>query len=128
MIQELEKRGGINLNNLQANNTNQLYYIGPGNAILSADIDSEAGFILQNSGWQEIRLKEPRKDRYFLIRIPEGVPECDKNCDKCQHKHKCELGQALHSVMGGRKVNGPDLKIKELSHSDLPYYWSQAIS
>ena len=111
-----------------ANNPNEIYYIDGQNNIKSTDINSDLAYILRNSDWNELKVKEQKKNRYFLIRVMEGVPECDQRCEKCQSVHKCSLAGALKETVGGRKMNGQDLKIKELGRFDIPYYLTPSIA
>jgi hypothetical protein len=124
VIIELEKRGGRNLNAYRGEgDKTTLYYIGRENIIQVTHDFEEIGYVLVNSGWTELKLKEPKRERLFVISVKEGNDHCKKchlygKCDDTQEK-KCEIASLLKT---DKELDGKTLAIKEIDPEDVPYH------
>ena len=123
-IIELEKRGGRNLNAYRGEgDKTTLYYIGRENIIQVTHDFEEIGYILVNSGWTELKLKEPKKERIFIISVKEGNNSC-KKCPiygKCEdpQEWRCELAALLKS---DKPLDGKTLEMIEVKPDDIPFH------
>ena len=123
-ITELERRGGKNLNAYMGEgDKTMIYYIGKDNVIEWTNDDSEIGYIILNSGWTELKLKEPKKERIFIISVKEGNDSCEK-CPlygKCEdpQEWRCELAALLKS---DKPLDGKTLEIIEVKPDDIPFH------
>lgn len=124
LIIELEKRGGRNLNAYRGEgDKSMIYYIGKDNIIEWTHDDSEIGYIILNSGWTELKLKEPKKERIFIISVKEGNDSCEK-CPlygKCEdpQEWRCELAALLKS---DKPLDGKTLEMIEVKPDDIPFH------
>ena len=125
VISKLVEHGGENVKHYRGEGgENYLYYIDKDNHIECTEADSNLGYILLNSGWTELTVKQRKKNRYFLIKVEEGQPDCQRDCSKCNKEQmdKCRFADALHQMAGGkRKLNGAAVSYKELEFLDIPY-------
>ena len=118
VIHELVCRGGKNLYNFQANNPHEILYIDKDGVIQYTDMDSDLAYVLQTSGWTEIKLKKKHKKvRTFVITVTEGKTVCNgcefsKTCND-ERMNKCDLAISLGELMG-EQMNGRKLAIKEI--------------
>ena len=115
-IHELECRGGKNVNNLQGNSPNEFLYIDREGVIQYTDIDSDLAYVLQTSGWTELKLKNPKRVRQFLITVTEGKTVCNgcefsRTCNE-ERMNKCDLAISLGELTG-EPMNGRKLTIQE---------------
>jgi hypothetical protein len=122
VIKELEKRGGKNVYHFKGGGgPNFIYYINHKGEIAWTTEETEIGYILLNSGWTEIKLKQPKKTRRFVITVTEGRARCGscpmaKECDETQ-KTKCVLAKELSELFNvDRNLDGRTAKIKEVEY------------
>lgn len=122
VIKELEKRGGRNVNCYKGDGGKYfIYYINQKGEIAWTTEDTEIGYILLNSGWTEIKLKQPKKTRRFVITVTEGRARCGscpmaKECDETQ-KTKCVLAKELSELFNiDRNLDGRTAEIKEVEY------------
>lgn len=117
VVHELECRGGRNPNNYQGNSPNELLYIDKNGIIQYTDIDSDLAYVLQTSGWNELKLKKAKKVRNFLITVTEGKTVCNgcefSKCCNEDRMNKCDLAISLGELMG-EPMNGRKLTIREI--------------
>jgi hypothetical protein len=124
VITELEKRGGKNLNLYKGNGDNStIYYIDRNGTIQLTHEDEELGYVLVNGGWTEVKLKQPKKERMFVISVREGNDHCKKchlyeKCDDAQEK-KCELASLLKI---DKQLDGKTLSVIEVDPDDIPFH------
>ena len=116
-IHELECRGGKNLNNLQGNSPNELLYIDRNGTIQYTDSESDLAYVLQTSGWTELKLKKGKKVRTFMITVTEGKTVCkgcefSRICDEVR-MNKCDLAISLGELIG-EPMNGRKLTVQEI--------------
>lgn len=119
VIHELECRGGKNTYNYHAGSPHEILYIDKNGVIQFTDIESDLAYVLQTSGWTEIKLKKPKKVRTFIITVTEGKTVCKgcefaKSCDE-ERMNKCDLAISLGELMG-EPMNGRKLTITELQN------------
>lgn len=123
-IIELEKRGGKNINSYKGGgDKTMLYYIGKDNVIQWTTEDTEIGYIITHSGWTEVKLKEPKKERMFLIYVKEGNGKC-KHCTqygKCgdEQEKKCEIASLISF---DKPLDGKTLAMVEVDPEDIPFH------
>ena len=125
VIEKLVEHGGENVKQYRGEGGhNTLYYIDKDGHIEQTEADSKLGYILLNSGWTELAIKQTKRNRYFLFKVGEGQPDCKNDCSKCNKEQmgKCRFADALQEMVGGkRKLNGSTVSYKELEFIDIPY-------
>lgn len=122
VIAELEKRGGRNVYDYGGNGDRAtIYYINKDGFISTTTEDTEIGYLIVNSGWKELKLKEPKKERVYIISVKEG----NDNCKKCPILEKCEDGQEWKCELAAllktdKSLDGKTLTVVEMDPNEIP--------
>ena len=130
VITELEKRGGVNRNFYRGEgDLTTIYYIGKNNLIECTTEDTDIGYVIVNSGWTELKLKEPKKERMYVISVKEGNCKCKTcqlhgKCDDTQER-KCELATLLK---GDKPLDGKTLAVIEVDPEEIPFHVFEKIN
>lgn len=130
VITELEKHGGVNRNCYKGEgDKTMLYYIGRDNTIEWTTEETDIGYVIVNSGWTEIKLKEPKKERMYVISVKEGCSKCN-GCQlhgKCNDdmEKKCELAALLKT---DKALDGKTLAVVEVDPEEIPFHVFEKIS
>ena len=107
------------------NNPAEIYFVDKKGQIAVAEPDSDLYFVIESSDdWKELKLKQPKKERKFLITVKEGSSSCD-GCaalNRCTEKQKakCQLVRHLNNLFEDKEMSGKNLDIVELDISFEP--------
>lgn len=127
----LKQFGAKDFYGCRCGDPNSLYYINERGEIDYALEGSKEYYILLNSGWEELKLKEPRKTRYFLVTVKEGEKECStctlkNNCNN-ELKTKCDLCDLLPTLSGCKSLDGSTATVTDFTDNPRPpvadKYW-----
>ena len=127
----LKQFGAKDFYGCRCGDPNSLYYINERGEIDYALEGSKEYYILLNSGWEELKLKEPRKTRYFLVTVKEGEKECStctlkNNCND-ELKTKCDLCDLLPTLSGCKSLDGSTATVTDFTDNQRPpvadKYW-----
>ncbi len=130
IIRMFRKLGANNIMNYNCADPKCLYFINNKNEI-DFFLEGSSGYhILINSDWEEVKPRETKKTRKFLISVKEGTQDCD-NCsikNYCGDKHKatCEITKSISNFssleLDGSTANIIDCtELKKPPTSDI--YW-----
>ena len=98
-----------------------LYYVNQNNEIAITSKDTDIYYVITTSSdWTEMKLKEPKKTRRFVVTVREGSSSCD-GCalvGKCTdiQKSKCELARQLNNILDGTELSGKVLEVIEVDN------------
>lgn len=127
----LKQFGAKNCFGCRCGDPSSLYFINEQGEIDYALEGSKEYFILLNSDWKELKLKEPRKTRYFLVTVKEGENDCS-DCNLKDHcddklKSKCNLCNLLSSLSGCKNLDGSTAVVTDFTDNPRPpvadKYW-----
>ena len=96
-----------------------IYYVNQNNEIAFTEPGSDIYYVITTSNdWTEMKLKQPKKERKFLITVKEGSSSCD-GCSiygKCTdtQKAKCQIAASLSKLMDDNEFTGKVMDIEEL--------------
>jgi hypothetical protein len=113
-----EKVGAKNPLEYKFGNPGEIYFVNKNGEISIAKHDSELFYVIESSNdWVELKLRQPKKERKFVITIKEGSSSCN-GCpifNKCSEgqKAKCQIAKGLKTLIG-EDFTGKLLDIKEV--------------
>ena len=102
-----------------------IYYVNQNNEIAFTEPGTDLYYAITNSSdWTEMKLKQPKKERKFIVTVREGSSSCD-GCsvyNKCseEQKTKCQLAKYLNDILQGSEMSGKCLDIVELDNNFKP--------
>jgi len=104
--------------NYQFGDPSSIYYIDKHNVIKHVTPESDLYDIITNSDWTELKIKQSKRTRKYIITVKEGSPSCD-GCEfglKCSNEQrlKCEAGKKIAELF-----NLPDLAWKTAQLEDV---------
>lgn len=126
----LRQLGATNYIEYKCSDPNSLYFINEKNEIDFVTEGSTGYHILINSGWEELKLREPKKNRIFMVKVTEGEQECE-NCtikSYCsdERKRKCNFSKTFSDFIG-TKLNGSSIEVIDYTDKISPpedeTYW-----
>lgn len=106
-------------------NSSEIYFVDQKGQISIAEVGSDLYYIIESSDdWKELKLKQPKKERKFLITVKEGSSSCDgcaalNKCTEIQ-KAKCQLVRHLNNLFEDKEMSGKCLDIVEVDTSVEP--------
>lgn len=119
-IENLFKQVGIsNPLEYKFGDPSTIYFVNKKGEICIANYDSDLYYVIESSDdWQELKLKQPKKERKFLITVKEGSSSCD-GCsilNKCteNQKAKCQIARGLKTLIGDNDFTGLALEVEEI--------------
>ena len=113
VMNALIEHGGKNVHGYGGNDPGAMYYINDNEEIVSVLKDSNIGYILRNSGWDELKIKERKRTRKFMLTLKEGNNEFQSN--EINEKQKRELADLLRGLLNEEKAfDGNTLEIIEM--------------
>lgn len=125
-IEKLFESVGVkNTFNYKFGNPAEIYFVDKNGNISIAEPDSDLHYVIENSGdWRELKLKEPKKERKFIVTVREGSSSCD-GCsvyNKCsdEQRSKCQLAKHLNDIFQGSEMTGKCLDIVEIDTTFKP--------
>ena len=100
-----------------------VYFINHKNELDYAGVGSPLYHVLVNSDWKELKLREPRKTRKYILTVQEGETDCNtcQFAEYCgdERKSKCRVSEALSSF-NGIKLDGSTMSITDFTDSKTP--------
>ena len=120
-----EKVGVKNPLEYKFGNPREIYYVNQKGQISIAEPDSDLYYVIETSDdWKELKLKQPKKERKFLITVKEGSSSCDgcaalNKCTESQ-KAKCQLVKHLNDIFQDKEMCGKCLEIVEVDTTFEP--------
>lgn len=101
-------------------NPDEIYFANKHWEISIAEHGSDLYYVIESSDdWKELKLKQPKKERKFLLTVKEGSSSCNgcpvfNKCTELQ-KNKCQIAKGLKTIIGDSDFTGKALEIKEVS-------------
>lgn len=98
-----------------------IYFVNQKGEISMTVPGTDLYYVIENSSdWVELKLKQPRKERKFLITIKEGSSSCN-GCpvlNKCTEKQQaqCQIAKSLEMLIDDSSFSGKSLKIEEVKN------------
>lgn len=96
-----------------------IYFVNQKGEIAVAEYGSDLHYVIESSvDWKELKLRQPKKERQFLITIKEGSSSCNgcsvlNKCTETQ-KAKCQIAKGLKTVIGDNDFTGLALDVEEI--------------
>lgn len=98
-----------------------IYFVNQKGEIAVAEYGSDLHYVIETSDdWHELKLRQPKKERKFLITIKEGSSSCDgcsilNKCTETQ-KAKCQIAKGLKTLIPDSDFTGKSIEIEEMKN------------
>lgn len=99
-----------------------IYYINKNNEIKFTTPESDIYYVITNSNWKELKPKQPKRIRTYILTVKEGASTCNgcefyNNCPSDQ-KSKCEAGKQLQEILDLPEMAWKTIKFEDVTDKD----------